>query len=68
MPSSIYKDCFVVVILAVAVYVTPAPRDRDPLRKMHLKRLNTGPGGIRPRLFGDQTASTVRTNGDLETS
>ena len=24
MPSSIYKDCFVVVILAVAVYVTLA--------------------------------------------
>ena len=24
MPSSIKKDCFVVVILAVAVYVTPA--------------------------------------------
>ena len=42
--------------------------DRDPLRKMYLKRLNTGPGGIRPRLFGDQTASTVQTNGDLETS
>ena len=42
--------------------------DRDPLRKKYLKCFHTGPGGIRPRLFGDQTASTVQTNGDLETS
>ena len=66
-PSLWAKEYLLVTILAVAVYVTPA-RVRDPLRKMHLKRLNTGPGGIGPRLFGDQVASTVQTNGDLETS
>ena len=42
--------------------------DRNHLRKMHLKCLDTGTGSIGPSCFCDQVASTVEENGDLETS
>ena len=39
------------------------------MRKMHLKRLNRRSGSIgRSTLFGNQAASTIQTNSDLQTS
>ena len=42
--------------------------DRNHLRKMHLKCLDTGTGGKGSSLFCDQVASTVQANRDPESS
>ena len=43
--------------------------DRDHLRKMQLKRPNRRSGGTgRGTLFSNLAASTIQTNGDLQTS